>query len=368
MEVKFLDLFSQIKPIRKKIFSSIIKNIKESNFIGGKDLINFEKNFSKFLSIKYCLGVANGTDALEIAINSLNLKKNSEVIVPANTWISAAESVINNGLKIKFCDIDETHNMCPKDLKLKINKNTSAVIVVHLYGNPAKINEIFKICKINNIKLIEDCAQGHGASVDHKKVGTFGDISTFSFFPSKNLGCFGDGGAIVTDNKKLFKICKKISHHGGLKKNQHIIVGRNSRLDNIQAGILDIKLKKLNSWIQLRRKQGSFYKKNLNNVGDIKFIHQVQNTCHSNHLFVIKTKSRNKLKKYLYNKKIYTNIHYPKTLPELPVFRRQHLQHCQNMKALISNKEILSLPIGEHLTFKHLRYVCLEITKFFSKC
>jgi dTDP-4-amino-4,6-dideoxygalactose transaminase len=257
--------------------------------------------------------------------------------------------------------------MCPKDLKLKINKNTSAVIVVHLYGNPARINEIFKICKINNIRLIEDCAQGHGASVDLKKVGTFGDISTFSFFPSKNLGCFGDGGAIVTDNKKLFKICKKISHHGGLKKNQHIIVGRNSRLDNIQAGILDIKLKKLNSWIQLRRKQGSFYKKNLNNVGDIKFIHQIKNTFHSNHLFVIKTKNRNKLKKYLYNKKIYTNIHYPKTLPELPVFRRQYLKHCQNMKAIISNKEILSLPIGEHLTFKHLRYVCLEINKFFSK-
>lgn len=367
MEVKFLDLFAQIFFCKDQIYKSIITNIKESNFIGGKSLSNFESNFAKYLSIKYCLGVANGTDALEIAIQSLNLKKNSEVIVPANTWISTAEAVVNNGLKVKFCDIDETHNMCPKDLKRKINQNTSAVIAVHLYGNPANIIEISKICKAHNVRLIEDCAQAHGATVQKKKVSTFGDISTFSFFPSKNLGCMGDGGAIVTNSKKRYLLCKKISSHGGLKKNEHLVMGRNSRLDNIQAGILDIKLKKLNSWIGLRKIQSNFYLKNLNGVGDISFVQKTKGTIHSNHLFVIKTKNRKKLKEYLQKKKIYTNIHYPKTLPELPIFKKKHFHYCSSMKAISLNKKILSLPIGEHLNIKKLTFVCKEIKNFFLK-
>lgn len=366
MKVKFLDLFSQISSEKKNIYSSIIRNIEQSNFIGGNDLQKFEKNFSKFLSIKHCLGVANGTDALEIAIKSLNLKKNSEIIVPANTWISTAESVLSNNLKLKFCDIDETHNMCPKDLKKKISKKTSAVIVVHLYGNPAKVHEILDICKEHKIKLIEDCAQAHGASINKRKISTFGNIAAFSFFPSKNLGCFGDGGAIVTNNMNSYLLCKKIARHGGLKKNQHLVHGRNSRLDNIQAGILNIKLKKLPTWIEIRNKQSNFYKENLYLVGDISFIQQDLNSVHSNHLFVIKTKYRTSLQNYLNKKKIYTNIHYPKCLPELPVFKKEHFHYCKSMKAVLENKKILSLPIGEHLKKKHLEYTCQQIKNFYK--
>lgn len=223
MNIKFLDLKSQRREIERKIFKSIKKNISNSSFIGGNDLIKFQKEFANFLNIKFCLGVANGTDALEIAVKALDLKKGSEIIVPSNTWISTAEAVLNNNFKIKFVDVDETHNICIEDLKKKINRNTSAVIVVHLFGNPANIDPILQLKKKYKFKIIEDCAQAHGAEYQGKKVSTFGNLGTFSFFPSKNLGCFGDGGCIVTNDKKIFTKIKKIANHGGLKKNKHEI-------------------------------------------------------------------------------------------------------------------------------------------------
>ena len=213
---------------------------------------------------------------MEIAIKALELKKNSEILVPANTWISTAEAVLNNNYNIKFVDVDETHNICIKDLKNKISKRTSAVIIVHLYGNPANISEIFKLKKKYMFKIIEDCAQAHGAEFENKKISTFGEIGTFSFFPSKNLGCFGDGGCVVTNKKNYYTKMKKIANHGGLRKNIHSILGRNSRLDNIQAGILRIKLKELNNWIELRNKQAKLYFKYLSTVKEISFVKRLK--------------------------------------------------------------------------------------------
>lgn len=366
MPISFLNLNKQTKKIEKKIINSITKNIKKSSFINGSDKIDFEKKFSKYLGVKYCLGVANGTDALEIAIKTLKLQKGSEVIVPANTWISTAEAVLNNNLKVKFVDIDETHNICIKDLKKKINNKTSAIIVVHLFGNPANLGELKKVSKKFSIKLIEDCAQSHGSKYNKKKTGTFGDISTFSFFPSKNLGCYGDGGCIVTNKKKLYLKAKKIANHGGLKKNQHTLVGRNSRLDNIQAGILKVKLTQLNKWIEIRKIQADIYKKFLKNVGDIEFVKTIANAKSSNHLFVIKTKKRNKLKNYLNKKKISTGIHYPLSLPQTPLFKSKHMFYCKKMNAVKWSKNIISLPIGEHLTKTEVVKVCLSIKYFFN--
>tara|TARA_B100000242_G_scaffold294139_1_gene275065 strand:+ start:3259 stop:4362 length:1104 start_codon:yes stop_codon:yes gene_type:complete len=366
MIVNFLDLNKQIKSIDKKILNSIKKNISKSSYIGGEDLSRFQKNFSEYLNVKYCLGVANGTDALEIAIKCLGLKKKSEIIVPANTWISTAESVINNNYKLKFVDVDETHNICIKDLQKKISNKTSAIIIVHLFGNPANIIKIKQISSKFSIKIIEDCAQSHGAELNGKKTSSFGDISTFSFFPSKNLGCFGDGGCIVTNKKNLFLKAKKIANHGGLKKNSHKIIGRNSRLDNIQAGILNIKLSYLDKWIGLREKQAKFYKYNLNGTGDIRFIKQIENSKSSNHLFVIKTNKRNELRKYLLKNKIHTAIHYPLALPQMPVFKNKHKLYCNNMNAVKWSKNIISLPIGEHMNEIKLRKVCSSIKSFFN--
>ena len=366
MNIKFLDLNSQSNKIEKKIFDSIKKNINNSSFIGGKDLIEFQKEFSKFLKIKFCLGVANGTDALEIAIKALDLKKGSEIIVPANTWISTAEAVANNGLKIKFVDVDDTHNLCTKDLKKKINQNTGAIIIVHLYGNPANISAILKLKRKYNFKIIEDCAQAHGAEYKGRKVSTFGDIGTFSFFPSKNLGCYGDGGCVVTNQKKYFLKMKKAANHGGLQKNSHLILGRNSRLDNLQAGILRIKLKKLSEWIKIRNEQSNLYYKYLSHIKKISFVKRLENTQSSNHLMVIKTNLRNKLKYYLNTKGIQTGIHYPKSLPETQVFKKEHYKYCKNMKSLKFNKKILSLPIGEHLKLSDIKKICKCIQAFFN--
>lgn len=366
MPVPFLDLKKQTKKINKEIFLSIKKNIHNSSFIGGHDLIKFEKSFGSYLGLKYCLGVGNGTDALEISLKALNLKKNSEVIVPANTWISTAEAVLNNNLKIKFVDVDNTHNVCVNDLKKRINKKTSAIIVVHLYGNPANILEIKKICKKKSIKLIEDCAQSHGAEFDGKKTSTFGDISTFSFFPSKNLGCYGDGGCIVTKKKENYIFSKKIANHGGLKKNEHFILGRNSRLDNIQAGILGLKLKQMSKWLKLRQVQAEVYKNKLKNIGDIEFIKTLAKSKSSNHLFVIKTKKRNELRKYLNKKKISTGIHYPLALPEVPLFKKKHFTYCKKMNAVKWSRRILSLPIGEHIRLKDIEHVSKIIKRFYA--
>lgn len=366
MPISFLDLNKQTKKIEKKIINSIVKNISNSSFINGSDKFEFEKKFSKYLGAKYCLGVANGTDALEIAIRTLKLQKGSEVIVPANTWISTAEAVLNNNLKVKFVDIDETHNICIKDLKKKINNKTSAIVVVHLFGNPANLIELKKISKKFSIKLIEDCAQSHGSIYNKKKTGTYGDISTFSFFPSKNLGCYGDGGCIVTNKKKLYIEAKKIANHGGLKKNHHTLLGRNSRLDNIQAGILNIKLTQLDKWIKQRNIQAKIYKKNLKNVGDIEFVKTLPNSKSSNHLFVIKTKKRDNLKTYLKKKNISTGIHYPLSLPETPVFKKKHFNYCKKMNAIKWSKNIISLPIGEHLSNYEIQKVCYYLKLFFN--
>lgn len=366
MNIKFLDLKAQSKEIEKKIFNSIKKNISKSSFIGGKDLIEFQKEFANFLKIKFCVGVANGTDALEIAIKALNLKEGSEIIVPANTWISTAEAVLNNNLKIKFVDVDETHNICVEDLKKKVNRNTSAVIIVHLFGNPANIDVILGLKRKYKFKVIEDCAQAHGAEYKGKKISTFGDIGTFSFFPSKNLGCYGDGGCIVTNQKSIFTKIKKIANHGGLKKNKHEILGRNSRLDNIQAGILRIKLQKLNQWIDLRNEQANLYFKYLVNLKKIFLIKKLKKTKPSFHLMVIRTNKRNELKKYLKSKGIMTSIHYPLSLPEIPIFKKQHYGYCRKMKSLKFNRQILSLPIGEHLNLKDIKYVCNTIKSFFD--
>ncbi len=365
MKYKFLDLNVQSKNIEKKIYSSISKNIKSSSFVGGDDLNKFEKEFSNYLNVKFCHGVANGTDALEIAIKALELKKGSEILVPANTWISSAEAILNNNLSVKFVDVDETHNISIKDLKKKITKKTKALIVVHLYGNPANMDEILKLKKKYKLKVIEDCAQAHGAEYKKKKVSSFGDIGTFSFFPSKNLGCFGDGGCVVTNNKKYYLKMKKISNHGGLKKNSHLILGRNSRLDNIQAGILRIKLKELNKWILLRNRQAKIYHKHLYKIKKISFVKQLKNTKSSLHLMVIKTINRNSLKKYLEEKGIKTALHYPKSLPEIDIFKKEHFKYCKDMNSIKLNKQILSLPIGEHLNFKDIKSISNVIINFF---
>tara|TARA_B100000674_G_C37891654_1_gene939290 strand:+ start:338 stop:1432 length:1095 start_codon:yes stop_codon:yes gene_type:complete len=363
MKVKFTDLYKLIFK-KKEIFSKTKYLIKNSKFSGGDEVLKFEKNFKKFTGSKFCVSVGNGTDALEIAIKSLNLKKNSEIIVPVNTWIATAEAVVSNGYKVKFCDVNlNDYSICLKDLKNKITKKTSAIIAVHLYGIATNILEIKKIIKKKNIKIIEDCAQAHGTRLNKSHVGKLGDVGTFSFFPGKNLGAFGDGGAIVTNSKKIYNYCLRSRNHGALKKYDHKFSGRNSRLDTIQAAILRIKLKDYNKVLKVRNEYARIYFKLLSNIKNLTLLHLNNKNTHCFHQFVIRTNKRNELMKYLKKNKIQTMIHYPYMLNELKFFKSK--EKLKNSYLL--GKKILSLPISEDHTKKQILYVANKIKKFYLK-
>tara|TARA_B110001450_G_C17652562_1_gene493906 strand:- start:59 stop:1165 length:1107 start_codon:yes stop_codon:yes gene_type:complete len=365
MRVRFHDIYRGLIN-KEEIKKKISKLIKGNNFVGGKEVVKFEEKFSKFVKSKYCISVGNGTDALEIALEALDIKKGYEIIVPVNTWISTAEIVVRAGYKLVFCDINlEDYSMNLNDLKKKINKKTRAVIPVHLYGHPSEMIKIKKLTKNKDIKIIEDCAQAHGAKLNSKHVGTFGDIGTFSFYPGKNLGAFGDAGGIVTNNKKYADLCQRIRNHGALKKYDHLIQGRNSRLDTIQSAILNIRLSTYNQIIKKRNINANIYKKELKNIDGLILPDTKKNTYNAYHQFVIRLNNRDKLRDYLKKNKIDTMIHYPYMLSELSIFKKAlGIKSLKNSKNL--GKKILSLPISEEHTKKEIYFVIKLIKLFFK--
>ncbi len=363
MKIKFTNLYKLIED-KSKILKKINILIKNSKFVGGYEVVNFEKKFKTFVKSKYCVTLGNGTDALEIAVASLNLKKGSEIIVPVNTWISTAEAVVNNGYKVKFCDINlNDYSINIDDLKKKISKKTKAIIVVHLYGIPSDMLKIKRILKKKRIKLIEDCAQAHGSKIGSRHVGTFGDLGTFSFFPGKNLGGFGDGGAIVTNSKKLYEKILRMRNHGALGKYDHKFAGRNSRLDTINAAVLNIKLKKYNNVIEARNKIAKIYFKGLNKIDDVALFKLNKKNTSSYHQFVIRTEKRDQLILFLNKNNIETMVHYPYMLNELKFFNNNlKLKNSKNL-----GKKILSLPISEEHSHKEIKFIIEKINFFFKK-
>ncbi|MFA5879135.1 MAG: DegT/DnrJ/EryC1/StrS family aminotransferase [Candidatus Margulisiibacteriota bacterium] len=366
MTVNFLDLKKQYLDIKKDIDNAIFDVINNVAFINSEYVKKFTEEFAKYQQVKFCLGVANGTDALEIALESLSLPPNSEVIVPANSFIASSEAVTRNNLKVVFCDCDKNnYTISLDDFKNKITDNTSAVIAVHLYGHPCDMDQILEIARTRNLRVVEDCAQAHGAEYKGKRVGGFGDLGVFSFYPGKNLGAYGDAGAITTNNEGLAEKCHLIANHGRIKKYDHIIEGRNSRLDGIQAAILLVKLKYLDQWIEKRNFVANYYYENLSTIKNITLPKKEEwVTQHSFHLFVIRLKERHELQEFLRNNDIETGIHYPISLPKLPAYKYLH----QDKELMLANKfdeELLSLPIGEHLTKKDLETVVSTIKSFF---
>ncbi len=345
--VKFLDLKKQYLEIKEEIDKAIFEVIENTAFVGGKYVEEFENNFANYLEVKHAIGVGNGTDALEVALWALDLPKGSEVIVPANTFIATAEAVSRNGLKVRFVDCNKYYQINTKSIEEHIDENTSAIIAVHLYGHPANMKKILQIAKKYNLKVIEDCAQAHGAMIDNQKVGTFADLATFSFYPGKNLGAYGDGGAVVTNNDELAEKIRKYINHGRSEKYNHEFEGRNTRLDGIQAAILNLKLKHLDKWLKIRNKIAKRYLNEIKNP-KIKLPKVVENIYHAWHLFVIQVENREKFIEYMQNKGIETGIHYPKALPKLKAYEYLK-QDCSNFKACKEDKYLVSIPIGEHL-------------------
>jgi dTDP-4-amino-4,6-dideoxygalactose transaminase len=366
MKIKFHDIYKGLSN-KNEIEKKIISLIRSNSFIGGKPVDEFEKKFAKFTKSNYCISVGNGTDALEIALEALKVKKGSEVIVPVNTWISTAEIVLRNGLKLVFCDINlDDYSINLQDLQKKISKKTKVIIPVHLYGNPSDMINIVKLGKNNNIKIIEDCAQAHGATLNNKHVGTFGEFGTFSFYPGKNLGAFGDGGCIITSNKKYAELCQRIRNHGSLKKYDHTIIGRNSRLDTIQSAILSLRLDHYDKALKKRNYLASIYDKKLKNIIGLELPIKKDKMYSAYHQYVVRTDKRNKLKAYMESKKIDTMIHYPYMLSELKIFKKskgfKSLKNSRNLGG-----KILSLPISEEHSLKEIYFIAKTIKSFFQK-
>jgi dTDP-4-amino-4,6-dideoxygalactose transaminase len=362
--VKFLDLKKQYNDIKEEIDEAIKNVISETAFIGGKYVANFEKEFATYQESKFCIGVGNGTDALEIAIESLNLPKGSEIIVPANSFIASSEAITRSSHKVVFCDCnEENYTISIQSIKSKLTKNTKAIMAVHLYGHPCDMDEILAIAKEHDLKVIEDCAQAHGAEYKEKKIGAIGDIGTFSFYPGKNLGAYGDGGAIITNDEKLAKKCKMIANHGRIEKYNHEFEGRNSRLDGLQAAILSVKLKHLDTWTDARINVADFYLENLKDIDGIILPKREYWAKQVYHLFVIRTKKRDELQAYLKENNISSGVHYPISLPKLKAYDYTN-QADEKFFANSSDSELLSLPIGNHLSENDLNNIVKYLKNF----
>jgi len=364
MMINFLDLKKNYLSIKEDIDNEFTELFNKCDFIHGEKVKIFEKNFSEYLGIKHFIGCANGTDALEIAINSLDLNNDDEIIVQGNTYIATCLGVVNNNIKLVLCDVElDSHMIDITKLKNKINSKTKVIIVVHLYGLMPNMDEITSICKENNIILIEDCAQAHGALWNNKKAGTFGNLSCFSFYPGKNLEAYGDGGGIATNDDILNEKIRKISNLGCKIKYHHELIGRNSRLDTLQAGFLNVKLKHLDKWNELRRKNAELYRINLSDLEHIRLPIIEPNCTPVFHLYVIKTDYRDELKKYLEDKGIPCLIHYPISIAETDAFKEHNFTDID--VCLDNSKKILSLPMYPELEENEILYICDNIKNFF---
>lgn len=365
--IKFLDLHHQYLSIQSDIDQAIRSTIEQSAYIGGAAVKDFEAAFAEYQQTEHCVGVANGTDALEIAIQALALPPGSEIIVPANSFIASSEAVTRCGHRVVFADIDPVFfTLDLEDVARRIGPNTSAIIAVHLYGHPCNMDGLRALARSNNLKLIEDCAQAHGAEYKGQRVGALGDIGTFSFFPGKNLGAYGDAGAIVTNDADLAKLCRMIANHGRIEKYNHLMEGRNSRLDGLQAAILGVKLKHLDRWIDQRNEVAQSYLAGLHDVAGIALPKISPEVRHAFHLFVIKTTRRDELKQFLAEHGIQTGIHYPIALPKLKAYDYLH----QSKEPMLANRmdgQLLSLPIGEHLLDNEIETVVAAVRSFFER-
>ena len=365
--IKFLDLYSQYQSIKDEIDGAIEETIRNSSFVGGPSLTKFESAFAQYQQADHCIGVANGTDAIEIALESLNLPPRSEIIVPANTFIASSEAVTRAGHRVVFADISPaTYTLDIEDVERRISPCTAAIIAVHLYGQPCDMDGLMGLAAKHGLKVLEDCAQAHGAEYKGLRVGAIGDIGTFSFYPGKNLGAYGDGGAIVTNETGLARRCRMIANHGRIDKYNHEFEGRNSRLDGLQAAILNVKLKHLDGWIEKRNAVANQYISGLSKIDDL----TVPTICpyirHAFHLFVIRTPERTALAKHLNDAGIQTGIHYPIALPKLSAYAYLN-QANEPMIANRYDSELLSLPMGEHLNIGDVDKVIHSVITFFKK-
>ncbi len=367
MKVPFVDLYAQYQSIKHEIDNAISSVIRDTAFIGGKYVEEFENNYAQKYGFKYFLGVGNGTDAIFIALKALGIGPGDEVITVCNTWISTAETISLTGATPVFVDIEPDYYNINADLiEEKITDRTKAIIPVHLYGQPANIEKVVEIARKHNLYVIEDCAQAHFATFNDKFVGTFGDIATFSFYPGKNLGAYGDAGGIGTNDEDLYLKMKMFARHGALKKHHHLIEGINSRLDGLQAAILNVKLKYIQDWNRKRYEKAMFYNDLLKDVQEIVTPQVRPNAFHIFHVYEVRAQMRDELMEFLKKNDIAVAIHYPKILPLQPAYSRLNHKPEDFPVGSAYQSQILSLPMYPELTEEHIQYVVQKIKEFYG--
>jgi len=363
MKVPFADLRVQYLGMKAELDTAIQNVIDETAFVRGKYVNEFEKTFRLALGADHCVSCANGTDAIYIALRALGVGPGDEVVTPALSWIATSETITQTGAQVVFADIDEHFTIDPESIAEKITDRTKAIIVVHLYGQSADMDPIMDIAKRNNLFVIEDCAQAHFAKYRGRNVGTLGTVATFSFYPGKNLGAYGDAGAITSNDAGLIERARMFANHGSLTKHEHEIEGVNSRMDGLQAAILLAKMKHIDSWNAARMAHGLAYNERLRDVSAIKIPEIRDNSDHVFHLYVVRLDERDKLKSSLAEAGIATGIHYPVALPFLRAYK--HLGHVRNDFPVAHGCQasILSLPMFPELTSEARNYVAAKITE-----
>lgn len=332
-------------------------------YVMGKELEKFETEFAAFIGAKYCVGLASGLDALWIAFRILGIGSGDEVIVPANTYIASVMGVTINGATPIFVEPDVDYNIDVNKAEEQITENTKAILAVHLYGQPCQMERITDLCKKYNLLLVEDCAQSHGASFQGKMTGAFGNVGCFSFYPSKNLGAFGDGGAIVTDDEEIYHKFLVFRNYGSEKRYYNKLVGANSRLDELQAGLLRVKLKHLDEISEEKKKLADYYNANIENEALIKPMVKI-NTTPVWHQYVIRCRERDRLMEYLKEKGIQTLIHYP--IPPHLSEAYQYLGYKTKSLPIteLYAKEVLSLPLYIGMQKEEQDYVIEKLNEF----
>jgi dTDP-4-amino-4,6-dideoxygalactose transaminase len=364
--IKFLDLAAQYQSIKQDIDRAIATVIAESAFVGGRHLATFEAQFAQYAAAAHCVGVANGTDALEIAIEALDLPPGSEVIVPGNSFIASSEAVTRCGHRVVFADVDPgSYVLDPQSVRKLLTPRTKAIVAVHLYGHPCDMDPLMALAREHGLAVIEDCAQAHGAEYKGRRIGGIGDVACFSFYPGKNLGAYGDAGAITTPREDLARRCRMIANHGRIAKYDHEFEGRSSRLDGLQAAVLSAKLPHLEGWTRQRIAIADHYLQGLAGIGDL--VLPVRQTWARQvyHLFVVRSDRRDALKTFLAEQGIETGIHYPIALPKLNAYRYLGAPDGQAF-CNRSDATLLSLPIGEHLTIDQAKTVVSAVRAFFG--
>jgi dTDP-4-amino-4,6-dideoxygalactose transaminase len=366
MNIPLVDLKKQYESIRDELDPVISEVLSKTAFIGGVYVKNFEDAFARYCGVRHCIGVGNGTDALFIALKCLGIGPGDEVIVPANSFIATAEAVTQAGARVVFADIDPgTYNMDVAALEGAISSRTRAIIPVHLYGQPADMDPILALALKHGLKVIEDAAQAHDAEYRGRRVGSIGDCACFSFYPGKNLGAYGDAGAVVTDDEQLARRVRMFANHGRIDKYDHELEGINSRLDALQAAILTVKLKYLPRWSESRRRSAALYTRLLKGTG-LTMPREIEGVRAVYHLYVVRVPAdrRGELQAHLQAKGVSTGIHYPIALPNLKAYA--YLNHAADAfpEAAKASGEILSLPMYPELREDEIDYIRRAIDAF----